>query len=456
MPAQSESSCLFGNASAQKNLRAIFDAGVRAVAPDAALKRHLQYDGQRLGVKDFGVDMQGRRLLVVGAGKGAAPMAHAVEELLGERIHEGRVIVKYDHGLPLQRIALVEAAHPVPDRAGMAAAQDVLSLALSATERDVVLCLLTGGASALTPALCSGMELEDLRATTGLLLECGASIHEINAVRKHLSVFSGGQLARAASPALVLSLIVSDVVGDDLDVIASGPTVPDNSTFVLCRDIARRYDIWDRLPQVVRQRLHDGAEGRLPETPKAGDAIFSRVHNCLVATLDQALDAAAEEARARGFVPRVLTSSLTGEARDKARELVEIAVREARQLTPDSAPLCLLAGGETTVRLCGKGKGGRNQEMALAACIALHGEERVCGLFAGTDGSDGPTDAAGGFAHGAALGAVLGNDGSIARAHLEENNSYVWLERSGLLLKTGPTRTNVMDMAVLLVMPPQG
>lgn len=438
---------------AQQALRSIFNAGVHAVAPDAALKRHLYFDGERLGVKALGVNVplqQDGRLLVVGAGKGAAPMAHAVEELLGERIHAGRVIVKYDHGIPLQRIALVEAAHPVPDAAGMAAARQVLQLALSATERDVVLCLLTGGASALTPALCPGMELEDLRTTTGLLLECGASIHEINAVRKHLSVFSGGQLARAASPAPVLSLIVSDVVGDDLDVIASGPTVPDLSTFALCRGIVQNYGIWERLPAVVRVRLQDGAEGRLPETPKPGDAVFSRVHNCLVATLDQALEAAAVRARELGFEPRVLTSSLTGEARLKAAELVDMARTEAARLLPASKPLCLLAGGETTVRVRGKGKGGRNQEMALAACLALDGEDRVFGLFAGTDGSDGPTDAAGGFA----LGGAVKQDKQVAQAYLDENDSYAWLERHGLLLKTGPTRTNVMDVAALLVMPP--
>lgn len=444
---------------AQKALRSIFDAGLHAVAPDAALRRHLDFDGARLGVHALGVDVPlhvESRLLVVGAGKGAAPMAHAVEEMLGERIHEGRVIVKYDHGMPLQRIALAEAAHPVPDAAGMVAARQVLDLASSATERDVVLCLLTGGASALTPALCPGMELEDLRTTTGLLLECGASIHEINAVRKHLSVFSGGQLARAASPASVLSLIVSDVVGDDLDVIASGPTVPDLSTFAQCRDIAHSYGIWRRLPPMVQQRLQEGTEGLLPETPKPGDAVFSRVHNCLVATLDQALEAAADRARELGFDPRVLTSSLTGEARLKAAGLVEVAKAEARRLTPASMPLCLLAGGETTVRVRGKGKGGRNQEMALAACLALstsgaEGEDRVFGLFAGTDGSDGPTDAAGGFAFGGAVG--QGKDEALA--HLDENDSYAWLERHGLLLKTGPTRTNVMDVAALLVMPPR-
>ena len=441
-------------AHAQRLLRDIFDAGVRAVAPDAALKRHLRYDGRHLRVGDFAVDLgmdgSGRRLLVVGAGKGAAPMAHAVEEMLGERIYDGKVIVKYEHGMPLRRIALAEAAHPMPDAAGMAAARDVLSLVASASAQDVVLCLLTGGASALTPALCPGMALDDLRATTALLLECGASIHEINAVRKHLSVFSGGQLARAAAPASILSLIVSDVVGDDLDVIASGPTVPDNSTFALCHEITRRYGIWERLPAVVRERLRHGAEGHVPETPKAGDPMFARVHNCLVATLDQALDAAAVTARERGFDVRVLTSSLSGEAREKAVELVDLARNEARRLTPDSSPLCLLAGGETTVRLRGKGKGGRNQEMALAANLSLCGEERVFALFAGTDGSDGPTDAAGGFAHGG-----LGQEACIAgQARLDDNDSYAWLENNGLLLKTGPTRTNVMDMAVLLAMPP--
>ena len=447
----------------QRALRAIFDAGLQAVAPDAALKRHLLYDGRRLGLytsplgnEDAGeVDLQGRRLLVVGAGKGAAPMAQAVEDLLGERIYAGKVIVKYDHGVPLERIRLAEAAHPVPDAAGENAAHQVLKLAAAATAEDVVLCLLTGGASALTPALCPGINLEDMRRTTALLLECGATIHEVNAVRKHLSVFSGGQLARAASPARVFSLIVSDVVGDNLDVIASGPTVPDSSTFAQCEDIARRYGLLEQLPASVLQRLQDGLRGGVPETPKQGDAIFATVRNRLVATLDQALQAAAKEAQRQGFMPRVLTSALTGEARVRATELTALALREAASMRPGSRPLCLLAGGETTVCLRGKGRGGRNQEMALASSLVLCGHDRVYGLFAGTDGSDGPTDAAGGFACGTAVDWAA-QRGLDAQAYLDENDSYAWLEGSGLLLKTGPTRTNVMDMAVLLVMPPRG
>ena len=441
----------------RQKLRAIFDAGLKAVAPDGALKRHLQYDGRFLRVPGFEADLQGRRLLVAGAGKGAAPMAQAVEEMLGGRIHAGKVIVKYDHGMPLARIGLLEAAHPVPDAAGQKAAHEVLQLAQATTDKDVLLCLFTGGASALTPALCPGISLEDMRATTAQLLECGASIHEINALRKHLSVFSGGQLARAASPAPVLSLIVSDVVGDNLDVIASGPTVPDPSTFAQCAEIVQRFGLEHKLPAPVRQRLQAGLAGSIAETPKAGDSVFQRVHNCLVATLDQALEAAVQAAEELGFEARVLTSGLTGEARVRAEELVATALAEGQRLTPQSRPLCLLAGGETTVCLQGRGKGGRNQEMALAASLALEerGAERVWGLFAGTDGSDGPTDAAGGYAAGAAVPWGEGR-GLKARAYLEENDSYHWLEGCGLLLKTGPTRTNVMDMAILLVLPPQG
>ncbi len=432
-------------------LYSIFDAGVRAVAPDAALMRHVCLEDGQLLVDGQSWKLPRRgRLLVLGAGKGVAPMGAAVEELLGDRIDTGMLVVKYGHGLPLQQIAQVEAAHPVPDAAGAAATRALLELAAGAAADDLVLCLLTGGASALTPASVSGVTLEDMQQVTELLLRSGATITELNAVRKHLSRFSGGQLARTAAPAGVVSVIVSDVVGDALDVIASGPTAPDVSTFADCMDILARYGLGSAMPPAVLRHLRQGQLHQEAETPKPGDALFRHVQNTLVATNRQALDAAAEQARSHGFRPVILTDRMVGEAREQAALLVTQARQMAAELAADAQPVCLLAGGETTVTLRGRGRGGRNQEMALAASLALQDCPHICALFAGTDGTDGPTDAAGGCAWAGNL-AVAGLE--QARRALEENDSYAILHHCGALLRTGPTRTNVMDLAILLVWP---
>ncbi|NHZ47076.1 glycerate kinase type-2 family protein, partial [Nitratidesulfovibrio liaohensis] len=324
--------------------------------------------------------------------------------------------------------------------------------------RDLVLCALTGGASALTPALQPGITLDDMRAATTLLLECGATIHEINALRKHLSAFGGGNLARAAAPAQVVSLIISDVVGDDLDVIASGPTSPDVSTYADCQSIADRFGILHRLPAPVVERLTAGLRGMAAETPKPGDPVFDAVQNCIVASNRLALEAAAEAAAAHGYRPRILTDTMTGEARVRARELVEEAASAAEGLPHPEGPFCLLAGGETTVTITGGGLGGRNQEMALAAAIRmdeLADCQHIAMLCAGTDGTDGPTDAAGGYASGSTL-CVARECGVDAHGHLADNDAYNFLDRTGHLLRTGPTLTNVMDLAVLLVDAPKG
>ena len=432
-------------------LYSIFDAGVRAVAPDAALMRHVCLEDGQLLVDGQSWKLPRRgRLLVLGAGKGVAPMGAAVEELLGDRIDTGMLVVKYGHGLPLQQIAQVEAAHPVPDAAGAAATRALLELAAGAAADDLVLCLLTGGASALTPAPVSGVTLEDMQQVTELLLRSGATITELNAVRKHLSRFSGGQLARTAAPAGVVSVIVSDVVGDALDVIASGPTAPDVSTFADCMDILARYGLGSAMPPAVLHHLRQGQLHQEAETPKPGDALFRHVQNTLVATNRQALDAAAEQARSHGLRPVILTDRMVGEAREQAALLVTQARQMAAELAADAQPVCLLAGGETTVTLRGRGRGGRNQEMALAASLALQDCPHICALFAGTDGTDGPTDAAGGCAWAGNL-AVAGLE--QARRALEENDSYAILHHCGALLRTGPTRTNVMDLAILLVWP---
>lgn len=435
----------------RQHLERIFRAGLAAVAPDAALRRHVRREGDALCVDGEIWPLPERgRVLVIGAGKGAAPLARAVEELLGDRIDEGAIIVKYGHGMPLGRIEVYEAAHPVPDTAGQAATRHVLRLAEGAGAGDLVLCLFTGGASALTPAPVPGVTLEDMQRLTASLLACGASIQEMNALRKHLSLFGGGQLARAAAPARVLSFLVSDVVGDDMGVIASGPTSPDASTFAECLALVARYGLEETLPAALVSALRDGAAGRRPETPKVGDPLFERVRTRIVAGNGQALAAAAQAARELGMAVHVRERPYTGEARECAVRLVREAREAARHGGEAGRAFCYLAGGECTVTLRGTGRGGRNQEMALAASLYLRESgagDGVTALFAGTDGTDGPTDAAGGFAAGQAL---AGRE-AAARELLDANDSYTALEQAGLLWRTGPTLTNVMDMAIVCV-----
>ena len=436
----------------QKELRAILDAALAAVAPDGALARHVRVQDDHLLVNDKKYALGSRRLFVVGAGKGAAPMGAALESLLGKRITQGQIIVKEGHGLPLKHIRIVEASHPMPDERGERATHEMLRMAHSAQKDDLVICLVTGGASALTPALAEGITLADMRRTTELLLKSSATIHEVNAVRKHLSVYTGGRLAAAAAPAPVVALLVSDVVGDNLDVIGSGPTVPDASTFAQCLEITERFGIRDQLPTPVLQRLIGGAAGTIAETPKADDPIFAQVQTELIATNKQALDTAAEVAKKLGYSPRILTTTLTGDSRTRALELTEQACQAADALKSGDAPLCLLFGGETTLNVRGTGMGGRNQEMAVVAAGRLRGRKGIAAVFADTDGTDGPTDAAGGFASGSTLDAAakLGLD---PQPYLDNNDCYNFLDKCGHLLVTGPTLTNVTGVGIFLVHP---
>ncbi len=437
----------------RKFLREIFDAAVEAVAPDEAVERHVKLEGDKLYVSGRCYPLNDRKILVLGAGKGVAPMAKAIEDMLGERITDGLVITKYDHTLPLKRIKILEAAHPVPDKAGLTGTRMLMEKATAACENTLVLCLFTGGASALTPSLAQGLELAHVQEVTSQLLKSGATIEQINALRKHLSTFSGGQLARMAGPAEVLALIVSDVIGDPLDVIASGPTAPDVSTFAQCLEIIKEFSLESSLPTIVYEHLQKGAQGQILETPKSHDSLFQRVHNVLVATNTEALDAAKKCAERLGFEVQVLDDPMQGEAKLKAKDLVNVVKNMAKQMQANGTqkPVCILAGGETTVTISGKGKGGRNQEMALSAAFELHGCKKIATLFAGTDGTDGPTDAAGGFA----LCNSLENMHKVCDpvCLLADNDSYNALNQCGDLLITGPTRTNVMDLAILLIWP---
>ena len=404
----------------------------------------LSVDQQAYDLKAF------RHIYVVGAGKAGGLMAAVLESILGDRLTGGVVNVKYGHAVPVHRIELIEAGHPIPDDAGVQGAARIVRLLESLDEEDLVFCVLSGGGSALMPLPVAGITLEEKQAVTGLMLDCGATINQMNTVRKHISQMKGGHLARLASPATVISLILSDVIGDPLDVIASGPTVPDPSTFADCRAIMTRYQFENTIPASVIRHLQEGEEGRNPETPKPGDPVFNCVQNVLIATSRQALEAARTEAEHRGYHPLILSSSIDGETREIARMYAAIAREIRTSGHPVPPPACIISGGETTVTIRGKGKGGRNQEFVLAAAPGISGLDQTVVFSAGTDGTDGPTDAAGAIADGLTI-ARAQQAGLDAESYLNENDAYHFFEALNDLIITGPTNTNVMDLRLLLV-----
>ena len=419
--------------------------------PEAAVKRYCRREGNRLLVHQEAYDLtEFKNIFVIGAGKAGAPMARAVEEALGDRITEGVINVKYGHLAKLNRTKAIEAGHPVPDEAGLEGTRAILDLASRAGKKDLVLCLISGGGSALLPFPAEGLSLQDKQDTTKVLLACGATIHEINSVRKHISGLKGGGLARAAYPATLISLILSDVVGDDLDVIASGPTVPDSSNFQDCMSIFDKYGIHEKVPETVLDHVRKGIEGRVPETPKPADPVFTRTKSVIVGSNLACVLAAEKTAGSLGYHTLVLSTMIEGETREVALVHTGIAKEISKSGRPLSPPACVLSGGETTVTITGQGLGGRNQEFVLAAAMGLDSREGIVVLSAGTDGTDGPTDAAGAVADGR----------TIQRAEALElkpsdflfnNDSYRFFEKLGDLVKTGPTNTNVMDLRIMLV-----
>ena len=435
----------------KKALEHIFRAGIEAVDPERAVRKYVRRKGNRLFVGDrsYALD-RFKRILLIGAGKGTAPMAKALEDILGDHLTEGWIIVKYGYGMPLEKTHTMEAGHPIPDEAGLKATEVVLDQIRECTEEDLIICAFSGGGSALLPAPSPPINLDQKQETTRLLLDSGATINEINAIRKHLSGTKGGWLAKTADPATLVSLILSDVIGDRLDVIASGPTVPDESTFADCTEIIQRYDLVDRLPETVAEYFRQGAAGMVPETPKVGDPAFSRVQNLIVGNNRGALLAAQEQAISLGYKTMILSSQIEGEAREVAQVFAAIGKEICQAGLPISPPACVLAGGEPTVTIQGKGKGGRNQELALACAISIDGWDRIFLLSAGTDGTDGPTDAAGAIVSGLTCRRARQADLN-PYSYLLANDSYSFFESLGDLLKTGPTRTNVMDIICMLV-----
>jgi hydroxypyruvate reductase len=418
---------------ARDAVRAIWDAALAAGDVMPLVRSHLRLDARH------------DRVFLLGAGKASGAMAAAAEDALGDRVAGGFVVVKDGYGVPLARVEIAECGHPVPDARGLAASARLLAVARGAGERDLVLFLVSGGGSALTPAPAPPITLAEKQELTRLLLASGATIGELNAVRKHLSLVKGGQLARAAWPATVFTLALSDVIGDPLDVIASGPTAPDPSTFADALDVLAQRGVAAKVPGSIMRRLEAGRAGGIEETPKPGDPIFDRVRNVVIGNNALVTDAAVATAERLGFRTELLTRELQGEAREVARDFVA----GARRLIP---PGCLIAGGETTVTVRGQGRGGRCQEFALAAALELQASDRITVLAAGTDGTDGPTDATGAIvdATSVARGAAAGAD---ARRALGDNDAYAFLRASGDLVVSGPTRTNLLDLYVAVRTP---
>ncbi len=441
---------------ARDDVRAILAASIAAVDPAAAVASHVRREGDRLLFFSRGsllkeVDLGGvRRILVVGAGKATASMARAVERVFGDRIDAGCICVKDGYTEPLTKIECIEASHPVPDGRGMAGARKILGLLAGAGEHDLVLSLISGGASALMPLPADPVTLEEKRATTAILLKSGAAIDEINTVRKHLSLVKGGTLARAVKGAAVVNLMVSDVVGDHIDIIGSGPFAPDRSTFRGALGVLERYGIAAAVPAAVARRLRDGANGTIEENPGPDNPVFSRVTNLVIASNIMALEAARKEAEGRGYHAVILSSMIEGDTKDAAFWHSRIAREVVVSSNPLPPPACVISGGETTVTVRGDGLGGRNMEFALHAAQFIDGLDGCTIASIGTDGTDGPTDAAGAVIDGATARDAR-EQGIDIHEYIERNDSYHFHDRLGNLIITGPTNTNVMDVRILLV-----
>jgi hydroxypyruvate reductase len=439
----------------RKDIREIFESALVAIDPKKVIKKNVRLldhpEGSKLLISDREYnlsDYQG--IYVIGAGKAASAMAWSIEDILKERITKGVVITKYGYREKLKTVVANEAGHPIPDEAGIRGTMSILELVRGLTSHDLVICLISGGGSALMLIPCEGITLGEKQETTGLLLECGAAINEINAIRKHISLIKGGRLARAVSPASLISLILSDVIGDRLDVIASGPTAPDESTFKDCIEIINKYGLSKTIPSSVMKRLLNGSKGELEETPKPGDAIFDKTQNLIIGNNLLAINEAKSRSKQMGYNTLVLSSSIEGETREVAKVHTAIAKEVLTSGNPVKRPACIISGGETTVTIKGSGLGGRNQEFVLAAAMEIDGLDEITILSGGTDGTDGPTDAAGAIADGETIKRAkkLKMD---PYSYIKNNDSYHFFQKLDDLLITGPTNTNVMDLRLLIV-----
>lgn len=438
-----------------QNLRAdaldIFHAGLESVDSFSAVQKHFVLENEVLAVDGTAYSLGDyNHVYVAGAGKAAAAMAQAVEECLSRRITAGFITVKYGHSRPLKYITVQEAGHPIPDDAGLEGSKKIIRLLTTADERDLIIFLVSGGGSALLPSPVPGLTLQDLQETTQALLKVGANITEINAIRKHLSRLKGGRLAKLAYPATLIALILSDVVGDHLGSIASGPTSPDETTYMTCQHIIDKFDIGNKIPKSVSDFFVSGQKGQEEETIKSGDPVFQRVQNVVIGSNIQAINEANRRAKKLGYNSLILSSSMEGEAKDVAKIHASIAREIFKTQNPLPPPACVLSGGETTVTIRGQGLGGRNQEFALAAAVEIDGLDNTVILSCGTDGSDGPTDAAGAVIDGQTVNRAKQHH-MDAEKYLLDNNSYPFFKALDDLIFTGPTFTNVMDLRLIMV-----
>ena len=422
----------------------IFLAGVDSVKPRNLISRHVSIDNGILWMNGISFDLANiKNIYVVGFGKASAAMSQALETILDTKITGGCVITKYEHSVPQKYIEIIEAAHPVPDENGLRGTERILSIVNHAGKDDLVICLISGGGSALLADVPEGCTLDDLKLLNSLLLKTGADITEINCIRKHLSKVKGGHLSKAAYPARLVSLIISDVIGDPLDVIASGPTTPDPTTFADAISILKKYDIEDKVPKQMYQVLADGMRNKHKETLKASDEALFHTNNLIIGTNILALETAKEKAESLGYHARIVTNTLDGDVADVAKYMIE-TIKSSKENT------CLLFGGEPTVKVTGTGLGGRNQHLALIVANVLKDMHGITVLAAGTDGTDGPT---------AAAGAVVDSDTRVNASKLNlnmeqyigHNDAYHFFEKEGGLIITGPTQTNVMDMMIALI-----
>jgi glycerate 2-kinase len=429
----------------------LFRAALEAVDPYRAVLRETKIRKRTLFVGPHRFPLtRYRRIVAIGAGKASARMAQGLERVLGKKLESGLVVVKYGHRQPTKTIRVIEAAHPVPDPAGLEAGRRMLDLVGALSKHDLLIVLLSGGASSLLPVPAQGLSLADKQETTQLLLRSGATIQEINTVRKHLSSLKGGRLA-AATKAHVITLALSDVIGDDLGTIGSGPTAPDDTTFAEAWAIVCKYRLGPAIPRSVRRHLLQGMQGRRDETPASGSPVFRRVRHHVIGSNSLAVEAAARAAGRSGLRTMVVTSSLTGEAKEVAKVFGAVGREIVGTGRPMRPPCCVMAGGELTVTVSGPGRGGRAQEFALAAASEIAGLKRIWIAGFGTDGSDGPTDVAGAVVDGETVARATRHGLDAARALLS-NDAYTFFAQAGGHIVTGPTGTNVNDLYLLLAL----
>ena len=436
--------------SLKENALRIFYAGLKAVDPDIHIRRLFLLEDNLLKIGDrvYNLDKY-KNIYIIGFGKASGFMAATLEELLMERIKAGVVNVRNNYATPCKFIKVNAAGHPIPDEAGIKGTLEIVRLIKDVEENDLVFCLISGGGSALFELPVDGISLDDIQKITLLLLNCGARIDEVNAIRKHISLVKGGRLVNMCK-AEIISLLLSDVVNDTLSDIASGPTSPDASTFQDCKIILMKYDLFHKIPVSIEKHIQNGLNGAVKETPKATDNFFNRVNNIMIGNNRMALEASHKKAIELGYNASILSSSIKGEAREVARVFGAIAREIHRYGDPVKRPACIIAGGEATVRVRGNGMGGRNQELVLSAATEIDGLENTVILSAGTDGIDGNTDAAGAIADGSTVMRAK-RIKMDPETYLDDNNSYAFFKGLNDLIITGTTRTNVMDIMLLLV-----